>query len=206
MPTIKGDTPMLKAQREFVQMARKHLKEHEYRLVWGKGEYVNCDGYRASGYFDQESKQIRVARKNKLWFEVFIHEYCHFHQWIDKSSVYNRSNNSSTIIDNWFNGKTYNDITIDKAFETVREMERDCEMRSTKLIKKYNLPVDLERYIRMANCYIYVHYFMREYRKFWPFESDLRNAKLLSQMPPNFRFQAHRKIPQTVYDALANRI
>jgi len=196
---------MLKAQREFVQMARKHLKEHECRLVWGRGKSVNCSGCRASGYFDEDGKQIRVARNNKLWFEVFIHEYCHFRQWIEKSPVYRKTDNSTTIIDNWFNGKTYKNRIIDKAFESVREMERDCEMRSIKLIKKYNLPVNVDRYIRAANCYIYAHFFMREYRKFWPFEADMMQAtSILSEMPSSFRAQAHRKIPRKVYDVLSN--
>ena len=123
---------MLKAQREFVQMAREHLKEHGCRIVFGRGQELNCGGYRASGYFNDGDRELRVARKNNLWFEVLIHEYCHFLQWIEKSPVYRRSDSSNAVIDNWFNGKHYPARKIDKAFDIVREMERDCEMRSIK--------------------------------------------------------------------------
>ncbi len=198
---------MLKAQRHFVDKVRDHMAEHGCRIIFGRGKELNCGGYRAAGYFSDNDLELRVARKNTLWFEVLIHEYCHFLQWIEKSPVYRKSDKSNAIIDNWFNGKQYSSRIIDKAFDCVREMERDCEMRSIKLIKKHDLPINVDRYTRMANCYIYVHYFMREYRKFWPFEQELmKSPAVLSQMPASFRAQSHKKIPRRVYDALANRI
>jgi hypothetical protein len=198
---------MLKAQRHFVDKVRDHMAEHGCRIIFGRGKELNCGGYRAAGYFSDNDLELRVARKNTLWFEVLIHEYCHFLQWIEKSPVYRKSDKSNAIIDNWFNGKQYSSRIIDKAFDCVREMERDCEMRSIKLIKKHDLPINVDRYTRMANCYIYVHYFMREYRKFWPFEQELmKSPTVLSQMPASFRAQSHKKIPRRVYDALANRI
>jgi hypothetical protein len=198
---------MLKTQRRFVERVREHLKEHDCRIVFGRGKELNCGGYRAAGYFSDGDKELRVARKHTLWFEVLIHEYCHFLQWTERSPVYRKSDKYNAIIDNWFNGKQYQSRVVDKAFDVVREMERDCEMRSIKLIKKHSLPVNVDRYSRMANCYIYVHYFMREYRKFWPFENDLmRSPSVLSQMPSNFRAQSHKKIPQRVYDVLSNCI
>lgn len=198
---------MLAAQKKFVRHVRKHLREHGCRLVMGRGREVNCGGYRTSGYFNDGDGEIRVGRKASLWFETLLHEYCHFLQWIEKSPVYRRSDKSNAIIDNWFNGKQYSNKVIDRSFDVVREMERDCEMRTIRLIKKHNLPVNVERYTRMANCYIYAHYFMREYRKFWPFETDLMHSpNVISQMPANFRAQSHKKIPRRVYDVLADRI
>lgn len=198
---------MLAAQKKFVRQVRQHLREHDCRLTLGRGKEVNCGGYRASGFFDDTNKEIRVGRRSDLWFETLLHEYCHFLQWTEKSPVYRCSDKHNAIIDNWFNGKHYPNRVIDRAFDIVREMERDCEMRTIRLIKKHNLPVNVDRYTRMANCYIYVHFFMREYRKFWPFEMDLmKSPNVISQMPSSFRAQSHRKIPRRVYDVLADRI
>ena len=50
------------SSREFVKHVRSHLHEHDFRLVMGRGRTLNCGMGRCSGYYDSESKEIRVAR------------------------------------------------------------------------------------------------------------------------------------------------
>lgn len=90
------------------------------------------------------------------------------------------------LVDEWLEGK---DIpNIKKHLATSRDLELDNEKRAVKLIKKFDLDIDIERYIKKANAYVFFYNHMLATRK-WasPKNSPYRNKRLIEAMPAHFR-------------------
>jgi hypothetical protein len=194
-------------QSDFIRMVRNDLAERDCILVFGRGKQINCNGFRVDGYFSEHEKEIRVARASTQWLGVLAHEYAHYRQWVEGDPTYLQADDAIDMIDNWFAGKEYAERDLTRAFRIVRKMERDAERRSVDLIKYYQLPVNLDLYIRRANCYIYSHFIMHLTRKFWAFKRDpFRSRTILSMMPSDFRTQTHAAIPPHIEEALVKLV
>ena len=193
--------------KKFIKHVRKHLAEYGMSLVWGRGDTVHCGGYTSSAYFCEGEKMIRVARKNALWLESLVHEYGHFTQWLDGSKIYKKSDRAIINIDKWFNRETVGKVRLSKSFRTVREMERDCEIKSCRIARKFKLPIRSNGYARRANIYIYSHWIMEEKQKFWAYSREPMHSKyILSLVPNNFRTHTHKTIPVNIYKALSKYV
>lgn len=191
-------------QTEFIQMVRNELNDYGFKLVIGRGKQINC-GSRVSGYFSEVSKEIRVARYSNDFLPTLVHEYSHFQQYAERKFI--SAGTAVDVLDSWFAGKEYAERELARAFKIVRSCERDAERRSVATIKQYNLPVNLDLYIRRANCYIYAHYIMHRYRKFWAFKRDpFRSHTVLAMMPNSFRAQSHQTLPPDIDSALESLI
>jgi hypothetical protein len=112
---------------------------------------------------------------------------------------------ASLLVFDWLTGKDYDKREVQKAFCRVMVMERDAERRTVELIKRFNLNVDIDKYIRQANCYIYMHWIMRE-RRSWRYRTGVSDPmemrSVISKMPNNFKVQSDRKIPRHIRDTL----
>ena len=194
-------------QTDFIQLVKNDLAERDCSLVIGKGKQLNCDGFRVDGYFSESAREIRVARGCTQWLGTLAHEYAHFRQWVDGDKSYLRSGKATQMIDKWFAGKEYAERDLTRAFQVVRTMERDAERRSVEMITKYNLPVNLDLYIKRANCYIYAHFIMERYRKFWAFKRDpFYSRKVLAIMPNHFRRKSHETLPPEIDTVLESLV
>jgi hypothetical protein len=136
-----------------------------------------------SGWFDANRKELVCAYKSPNGFETLIHEYNHFIQWKDNHDFWKKCDGYNNLFLAWKEG-FYDDITKNKltrAFNKAVELERDCEIQSIKCIKKYNLDVDIKKYIKEANSYLFSYHFVRNNRD-WPNKS-IYTEPLVSQMP-----------------------
>ena len=188
----------------FIQYVRRHLKEHGGKLIIGRGSNINGgDGCRCSGTYGE--RIIRVAGKNSCFLEVLVHEYCHFLQDLEvHKSTLLADEKAGEIMFGWLTGEKQNKQDVEKAFSRIRIMERDCEKRSVHLIKKFNLPINIESYIQKANCYIYLHYIMRE-RRSWnclPGLNPMKSNKVLKLMPKTFKAKSDKIIPENIHQML----
>ena len=185
-----------------VKFVKNHLSQNGVKLIIGRGRYVNVGGFRCDGYFDESEKIIKVAKKDPNFLETLLHEYCHFLQWIHKTKIFKQSDKYCLIVEQWLNGKPYSKKLVRRAFYWVRKMERECEQIAAKLIDRYELPIDKERYIKNANCYIYAHFFMEQKRKYSAFtKNPFKNKSVQKVMPTNFKALSHQTIPKKVYKA-----
>ena len=188
-------------QTNFIRMVRADLNDHGFTLVLGRGRSINCSGYRVGGYFSETMKEIRVATRSPSWLGTLVHEYCHFKQYTE--SEFRPAGDAADLVDSWFSGVEYSQTRVRNAFWHIRACERDAERKAAKLIQEAQLPVNLDVYIRRANCYIYAHYIMERHRKFWAFQRDpFKSRTILAMMPNNFRSQAHESIPPAIDFAL----
>jgi hypothetical protein len=194
---------MNKRNRQFVRHVKNHLAEYGMRLVIGQGKLVNVGGYRCVGYFDEGKRVIKIAKKSSDFMSTLVHEYCHFLQCISKSKIFQKSDAAGIMIDEWFNGKDYPEKKLKRAFFLVRAMERDCEKRAVKIIKKFNLEIDSKMYAKKANCYIYSHFMMEKTRKFHSYKKSPYHSRIvLKIMPSSMAVLSHRSIPPKIYSIL----
>lgn len=127
------------------------------------------------GYLQDNPYTLNIATKypTERWQRTFLHEYCHFKQTIEKTIIVKRFNNvwrgkdANEIIGSWIKGKSISKVLLAKCFERVKDLELDCEKRVVKLIKTYDLEIDIDDYIRGANCYVLFYNLMAQERKWY---------------------------------------
>lgn len=196
-------------ETEFVNFIRDHLKEYGFSLIFGRGVFLNVGGARCMGYFYEDAgiKEIRVAKKCKSRLYVVAHEYCHFLQWLESPKSQLKKESSAQFIvhevsignmpDRW------TDKQVTDAFAIIASLERDCERRTVKLLKEWNIPFDEDLYIRRANLYVYMHHMWKIYKtQRTKYDVDA-SRRALKMMPNTFRVQSHIKIPARVRKELS---
>ena len=191
--------------RKFVNHVRHHLAEYGFTLYLGRGKRVNSgESWRCEGFFDIDTKCIKVGRGGVQWLETLVHEYAHFLQWLDSSdSLVEREDRAARLVQDYLHaGKGELNPAIVKAFHSVMLFERDTEMRAVKCIQKYKLDIEMSKYIKRANMYIYSHYVNMFLRK-WNFKkSPYRSSKVMSEMPDTCRANAQKSCPSKIFRLL----
>jgi hypothetical protein len=148
--------------------------------------FVEANSIKCSGFFDEEDMELAVAtnKKENDWLVILIHESCHLDQYTQKTPIWKQGEDGIGIIDDWLDNKTYNGQQLIKAFEDTIKLEVDCEKRSVKKIKKYNLPINTEEYIQKANAYLISYWATYRDRKWFPFPYN--DPKIYKNMPTKF--------------------
>lgn len=196
---------MAQGSNQFVKFVRNHLKQYGGKLIIGRGENVNCNGIMCPGFFDDKSLIIKIGGNDPSFLSTLVHEYCHFLQYLNNIKVYQKSDKASVIVENWLLGKDYDAQILKRAFFLVRAMERDCEKRAVKIIKQFNLPINIKIYAKQANCYIYTHFLMEETRKYWMYKkSPYKSRVVMKLMPSTMKVKSHVTIPPKIYSALVS--
>jgi hypothetical protein len=88
----------------------------------------------------------------------------------------------------WLDGK--NCRSIEKHIAVARDLELDNEKRAVKIIKKFELKVDLVHYVKKANAYVQFYNWMLITRK-WskPKNSPYKNKNLVNAMSNKFNMK-----------------
>jgi len=173
---------------EFIAKATMHMvsKGVDVHLVSNKTVTLT-DKCEALGYYCDEDKEFKCATGNSesFWFEVFVHEYCHFLQDIEGSFSHYPAEAWEDFQD-WLDKRTK--LTPDKVEEYlsyVRGVEVDCEKRVVKLTNKYDLPIDTGLYIKKANIHGLIYTIAAKHRR-WP-KAAMSDPTLLSLVPKGFK-------------------
>ena len=191
------------AEKKFIKIVREKCKENNVKLLLkntvklklGKNSYCG-------GYFEDlgEKAVLSCAMKNPLALSILVHEFSHMEQWID--NVFQETGEYCSNLERWLNGEEINNIY--NQIDRVKLMELDCERRAVKNIKKYNLPLNIQRYTQLANVYIFFYNYLKESRK-WskpgnaPYSKS--NKKLWSMCPKKFMPDEYYKyIPYGIYE------
>lgn len=149
----------------FVDFARAECRAEGVKVVLTEGRIVRTDHFECAGFFyaNKDERVLKVATGRPGWQEIFVHEFGHFLQWRGGSELWRRS--AKSRFSEWIAGDI--ELTPAKALEHCRldrDLELDCERRSMRLIRRYELPLDQAGYARRANCYIFSHQLMYEHR------------------------------------------
>ena len=163
--------------RNFYTFADEYRREHGGIFDFRKSNTVIADGCKCRGYYEDATKKMVVAIKNDLSTEVFVHEFCHFMQDVEKDPVYTNCED-----DFWW--ALDSDSWEMKNWRSILQyiaLERDCELRALNFSSKYNL-FDNKEYAQNANAYFYFYQYVFLTNN-WSSTNNLMNSKLVSKMP-----------------------
>jgi hypothetical protein len=175
-------TPIAKLISDIVLKCLKH--KISFKLI--SKPFVEANNIKCSGYFDEEDLELTVAtdKKENDWLIILIHESCHLDQYTQKTPIWTQGEDGIGVIDEWLEGKEYKPQQLEKSFIDTIKLEIDCEKRSVKKIKKYNLPIDTDLYIQKANAYLISYWATYRDRKWSPFPYN--NPAIYKNMPKRF--------------------
>ena len=108
-------------------------------------------------------------------------------QWIDGIELWEVSADSLTVVDEWLSGVDHPDELVEFSLNKSRELELDNEKRSVEIFNKWDLPVDVDLYIRKSNAYVLFYNYMKISRK-WsnPDNAPYRNKNIIDAMSDKF--------------------
>lgn len=161
----------------FICKVTSELLDDDFSVLIHQKKNVNDCG----GWFDPYNREFVVSMKNKMGFEILIHEYCHYIQWKIRRRWFGNRAKACGIVFEWIDGKNYSKKVLDKAFRDVLELELDCELNSIALIKSYKLDVDIEKYVNASNAYLLFYQIVRKHRK-WCRNGSPYNSKIMKLM------------------------
>lgn len=150
-----------------------------------------------SGYFCETDKALVVAcgRPFKEWFEILIHEFCHMEQWKSDERWSKWNDNTGKTWD-WLAGNVMlNKTQLSNMLDLMVELEKDCEMRAVEKIKKWELPINLTRYVKKANLYLYSYYMLPTLKRF---PTGIYTDEVLIEMSPKGFKKSYKKVPENM--------
>jgi len=178
--------------KNFISYVVTQTTKYEISCRFEAAPFYLDDNVPCAGFFDDENKVLVVATKKPEieWLEILVHEFSHFEQWRDKCPIWIadiNGNDPSTQFFDWINGKDLEADELNFCLKIARDCEADCERRTVENIKKFDLPIDINKYIKKSNAYIYFYNHIKNTRK-WsePNESAYTNEEIVNAMPNKF--------------------
>lgn len=191
---------------EFIGYIVKTCIDNGFSLHLEHKVYVSVPGteIKCSGFFDDQTKQLKVGtdREEDIWLGVLVHEFCHLLQYLDNHPYFEDEIYADEEFDQWLEGKSVDDIS--EKIKKVRDLELDCEQRSVELIEKFNLPIDVEEYIRMSNAYVLSHNMMEDKKSFITGKvSDLgKDTRLPCEFLENYDTDEYNDVLEVLFERL----
>ena len=186
---------MNKNTKAFVEYVKQQCKENGVICdLRDTSHVIVAKGIKVSGYFDDSVPTLVCSMKRKDSYEILAHEFAHFTQWMDQCYEWASLGDSVSKVDDWLQGKKVKNIK--RCLAKVRDLELDNEKRTVKLIKKFNLPVDIQKYKKKANAYVmFYNHLYRTRRWCKPGNSPYSNRRVMEVMPYKFNMN-YSKIPK----------
>jgi len=185
--------------KSFIKELEKKCSEHNVELLLLKGDSVPySDSIHCTGYFDEQDEDSNRAvlacalgDLSSVFVSTLVHESCHLDQWLQKAPVWG-NNTSCGVVDLWLEGTEVKNIK--KHLGQVRDLELDCERRTSRKIVQYDLPINVDEYIQKANSYIHLYNYIGITRK-WatPKNAPYKNENIWRNMPRTFRNKDYYK-------------
>jgi hypothetical protein len=186
-----------KKEQKFIDHVKTVCKIYGVKCSLRNSKYVKMDGnVRCAGWFDEEVPELVVAMNRPDWIEILSHEYSHLTQYVEQIPLWKQAEVSLGKVWEWLDGKNCKDI--DKHISVARDLELDNEKRSDKVIKTFDLKVNIDEYIKKANAYVNFYNWMRLTRK-WsnPNNSPYKNENVRNAMSTKFNMK-YDKLPARI--------
>lgn len=145
----------LKNFHKFEEYAREYCQKHGKTITLVPRKTVAQEefkDFKCSGFCDGD--EMVLATKNPNFYTIFVHEFAHLTQaveripmWYESGDIWSALQKGKVSLRQW------------EDFVKVIAVERDCESRALKLIKKFNI-TDPEIYAQNANIYLYYYQYV----------------------------------------------
>jgi len=175
----------------FINHIEKELKKNKVKLNFSKTRLVDgCNGY----FSDSPKPELAVAvdQPFEKWFPIFVHESCHFDQWMEQCPEWTNtimsSSDSNSVMELWLNGEiTLSRKQRENIIGLCRDCELDCERRAIGKIKGWKLPINPEYYAQRASAYIHFYNVLMETRRWYDetLSEPYNMERIVKAMPEN---------------------
>jgi hypothetical protein len=157
---------------DFIGFALSELEAHQVKVILSEELQVFSDNFYSAGYFDNDPPTFAVALGKPFndWFLVFIHEFCHFRQFIEQPEEFNRLCSHIDLLFQWV------DKQIDLSEEQIRTysadalfLEYDCEKRVLNNLHHFGIEhlVNAKEYAQKANSYFNFYNYVAQHRTWY---------------------------------------
>lgn len=168
----------IKNFKKFEKYAINYCKKHDKTITLVPQKTVSQEefkDFKCAGFCDGD--EMVVATKNQNFHTVFVHEFAHLTQAVERIPMWDESGDIWSAIQK---GK----VSLGKwdEFVNVIAVERDCERRSLNLIKKFNI-TNPEIYAQNANIYLYYYQYVFMTQR-WSGRKSLYDCKELRNIVP----------------------
>lgn len=157
---------------EFYDRVRLKCVAAGVRFVRSETETVSySDSMKVAGYFDDGEwrggpPELAFAAGRPDSLEILLHESCHMDQFLEDDPLWDACADSSAVLDEWLGGEDHDRPTVVAAVSHLVAIELDCERRSIAKAGQMGLGIDLGRYVKKANGYLYFYAWVRD-RRTW---------------------------------------
>lgn len=182
----------------FIDHVQSECKKHKVKFKAYKRGYIKLtDGVKCGGFFDDAATPpvLAFAQGREDFLGLMAHEYCHMTQWLDGIPLWKEAEEALSGLWDWLSGEEIENI--EKSINTARDLELDNEKRTVEMIKKWNLPIDVNEYIRKANAYVLFYNYLKKTRK-WsePTNSPYINKNIVEAMSDKFDMDYEKLSPE----------
>lgn len=176
----------------FIDFVKKECRKYKVKCVLKKTKYIKIrKDMLVSGYFDEEVPELVCSMLREDSIGILAHEYCHLTQWVENIPIWKKAGVSIPIINDWLQGEKVKNIR--KHLAVCRDLELDNEKRAVKIIKQFELPIDIDNYIRKANAYVLSYNYIYSTRRwFKPKNSPYSNQTLINSMSNKFNMNYNK--------------
>lgn len=144
---------------DYFEDRREYAESLGVEVVYDNKHHKTFPGnQRVVGYFCESEMVCYGAAKHPEFAPTMVHEYCHMDQWLSGIPEWSdyQAIHDEYDLEGWLAKKVVLDNhEICAAIKVTQALELDCEKRAVKQILKYDLPINLDKYVRQANAYMY---------------------------------------------------
>jgi len=188
-------------QRIFFEYVEEQLHLDSFRLFLRNNTFVKDGENECGGFFCENSKRVEVSFHNKRWFNILIHEFCHFLQWRDERVWYDYIGQVGSNFWNWIDGEDMSMRLVKQGMNAAKKLEHDCEKKALELTNEFDIEVDIENQIRHANAYVAFYEAMLIKRK-WYDKSPYSIKEILKKVPGN---KIYYRFDKPIVDLIARK-
>jgi hypothetical protein len=157
--------------KKFISEALIEMIENKVSINLLRKNIIDMNGTYVNGFFDSKplSFNCAMAKPQKEWTLIFLHEYNHYKQFKENTKEWNDFTKFGYKLWDWLDNKIELDSNeLKETISSTRNLELDCEKRVVKTIEKYKLDcIDIKHYIKLSNVYILFYSLLPITRKWY---------------------------------------
>lgn len=167
----------------FIKDVRRIARANDITIRLPKTDvvYYEDDPNPCSGFFHSDDRLLVVGTgtTQSRWLSIMVHESCHMDQFIEDQFLWEKCSPAYNIFFDWLvdDMSVVKREVLEEAVQDIIRLELDCERRSIRKIKQYDLQLDIPYYIKGVNIYMYSYLYMLDIKKWMPKIYDNRDAR-----------------------------
>lgn len=180
------------------------------KLELPESEVVEIGSTFCAGYFDEESLVVATGCPIQEWLPVLVHEYSHLMQYTEDDATWVDCDlglgiDVQSITHLWIQHKL--ELTPEQIEDYLRKtiaVELNAEYRAVQTIKEFDLPIDIDRYIKIANVDAYAIWLLLAREDYLVSFAD--QPEIWENMPTDFDNDYSREVYEKKYKSILMEI